>query len=153
MPNKSPLTDTYNMFYHNPLNSHPFQDHRGHKDPMMLSFDVFFDVRMSKLLNKQSSGWWCETPCRRCDSKVIETLNRYTFTIQVSMHQKGVTKQLLYIHTIWDMNVLHVCRPALQRVTGGDRINSVKHTQYHGCWCPGSLRSQDISIHDIGYVE
>ena len=25
--------------------------------------------------------------------------------------------------------------------------------QYHGCWCPGSLCHQDISSHDIGYVE
>ena len=24
---------------------------------------------------------------------------------------------------------------------------------YHGCWCPGSLRRQDISSHDIDYVE
>ena len=26
-------------------------------------------------------------------------------------------------------------------------------TRYHGCWCPGSLCCQDISSHDIGYVE
>ena len=35
----------------------------------------------------------------------------------------------------------------------GDRINSVQHCKYHGCWCPGSLRRQDISTHDIDYVE
>ena len=23
----------------------------------------------------------------------------------------------------------------------------------YGCWCPGSLRHQDISSHDIKYVE
>ena len=34
-----------------------------------------------------------------------------------------------------------------------DRVNSVKLGQYHGCWCPGSLRRQDISSHDIDYVE
>ena len=27
------------------------------------------------------------------------------------------------------------------------------HSQYHGCWCPGSLHRQDISSHDIDYVE
>ena len=32
-------------------------------------------------------------------------------------------------------------------------INSVQHSKYHGCWCPGSLRRQDISTHDIDYVE
>ena len=31
----------------------------------------------------------------------------------------------------------------------GKRINSVLHSQYHGCWCPGSLRRQDISTNDI----
>ena len=25
--------------------------------------------------------------------------------------------------------------------------------QSHGCWCPGSLRRQDVSSHDIDYVE
>ena len=28
----------------------------------------------------------------------------------------------------------------------------VKHTQYDGCWCPSSMRLQDISIHDIHYI-
>ena len=35
----------------------------------------------------------------------------------------------------------------------GDRVNSVYLGQYHGCWCPGSLRRQDISSHDIDYIE
>ena len=30
---------------------------------------------------------------------------------------------------------------------------SVELGQYHGCWCPGSLRRKDISSHDIDYVE
>ena len=34
-----------------------------------------------------------------------------------------------------------------------DRINSVQHIQYHGCWCPDSWRRQDISTHVINYVE
>ena len=25
--------------------------------------------------------------------------------------------------------------------------------QYHGCWSPGDAKSQDISNHDIDYVE
>ena len=29
----------------------------------------------------------------------------------------------------------------------------IVNTQYHGCWCPGSLSRQDISILDIYYVE
>ena len=32
--------------------------------PVTRSFDVFFDLRLNKLLNKQSWGWWVETPLR-----------------------------------------------------------------------------------------
>ena len=35
----------------------------------------------------------------------------------------------------------------------GDRVISVEQDQYHGCWCPGSLRRQNISTHDADYVE
>ena len=35
----------------------------------------------------------------------------------------------------------------------GDQINLVQHSQYHGRWYPGSLRRQDISTHDIDYVD
>ena len=32
--------------------------------PVPQSFDVFFDLRLNKRLNKQSSGWWFETLSR-----------------------------------------------------------------------------------------
>ena len=32
--------------------------------PVMRSFDVIFDLRVTKRLSKQSSGWWFETPSR-----------------------------------------------------------------------------------------
>ena len=32
--------------------------------PVTWSFDVFFDLRLNKLLSKQSWGWWFETPSR-----------------------------------------------------------------------------------------
>ena len=34
-----------------------------------------------------------------------------------------------------------------------DHIILVQHSQYHGSWCPGFLRRQDISTHNIDYVE
>ena len=34
-----------------------------------------------------------------------------------------------------------------------ERVISVWLGQYHGCWCPDSWRRQDISSHDIDYVE
>ena len=59
--------------------------------PVPRSFDVFFDVRLNKGLNKQSSGWWFETLSRpfwrhrnvMCCLNVILSsrgrLNRITF--------------------------------------------------------------------------
>ena len=32
-------------------------------------------------------------------------------------------------------------------------VNSVQHSKYLGCWCSGSLCRQDISNHDIDFVE
>ena len=32
--------------------------------PVTRSFDVFFGLRLNKLLSKQSCGWWLETPSR-----------------------------------------------------------------------------------------
>ena len=47
------------------------------------------------------------------------------------------------------------CQSASKKLTLNvrDRVISVKLGQYHGCWCPGSLRRQDISSHDIDCVE
>ena len=41
----------------------------------------------------------------------------------------------------------------LIQLTLNVRVNSVYLGQYHGCWCPGSLRRQDMSSHDIDYIE
>ena len=35
----------------------------------------------------------------------------------------------------------------------GDWITLIQHSKYHGYWCTGSLCRQDISNHDIDYVE
>ena len=41
----------------------------------------------------------------------------------------------------------------IQAFSYGDRIVPVQHSKYHVSWCPGSLRRQDISAHNIEYVE
>ena len=49
-----------------------------HKGSVTRSFDVFFDLRLNKRLNKQSWGWWFETPSwslwRHCNDKVLCSL-------------------------------------------------------------------------------
>ena len=32
-------------------------------------------------------------------------------------------------------------------------IDSVQHSKYRGCWCPGALRRQGINTHVIDYIE
>ena len=34
------------------------------QSPVTRSFDVYFDLRLNKRLNKQSQGWWFETLSR-----------------------------------------------------------------------------------------
>ena len=38
--------------------------------PVTQSFDVFFVVNLNKLLNKQSRGWWFETPWHHCNGHI-----------------------------------------------------------------------------------
>ena len=45
----------------------------------------------------------------------------------------------------------HHTKDCQTKATG--RVISVELGQYHCCWCPGSLRRQDISSHDIDYVK
>ena len=33
-----------------------------------------------------------------------------------------------------------------------DNDSFILHDQYHGCWCPGDFRSQDISSYGINLV-
>ena len=58
--------------------------------PMTRSFDVFFDLRLSKLLSKQPWGWWFETPSR--------PLWRHPNVILDATRDK-CTKFIRYLHT------------------------------------------------------
>ena len=62
--------------------------------PALLSFDVFFDLRLNKRLSKQSCGWWFETPSRHHDVFV--------------MHQKYFTQDPLWKKTNKEGNVPNV---------------------------------------------
>ena len=50
-------------------------------------------------------------------------------------------------------NGLHYVSDTLFSTLNGDSIIPIQLSQYNGCWCPGSLRRQDISAQDIDYVE
>ena len=63
--------------------------------PVTRSFDVFFDLRLSKLLSKQPWGWWFETPpwslWRQCNQHTITRSIYFVFcgTGQSHPHQSG----------------------------------------------------------------
>ena len=73
--------------------------------------------------------------CQLCDSN-METRWLYFESIEKKSH----THTQIHKHT-------HTTD--LKPLKCGHRINPVQHSKYHGCWCPGSLRRQDISTHDI----
>ena len=97
--------------------------------PVTRSFDVYFDLRLNKQLSKQPWGWW------------LETLSRPLWR-----HRNGTSDNSL--PQISPDNVLKNYPSAC-----GTELIPVQLSQYHGCWCHGPLHRQDISTHDIDYVE
>ena len=77
------------------------------------------------------------------------------FTLFINKHSVTVYKNF-YLHQLCThrsqvQTLANKCEfPPSQY---GDWIIPVQHSQYHDCWCPGSLCHQDMSIHDIDYVE
>ena len=78
-----------------PFGYEPWPDSDSHHEPIhpvlifddftwtrCVSFDVFFDLRLNKRLNKRSWGWWFETPSRSI-WRHCNDLNMYiTFHVQ-----------------------------------------------------------------------
>ena len=73
----------------------------SHKGPVMRNTDVLLNVGMHKLLNKQSSGWWSETPWCSFDIIVMGWIdfvnewkqNYHTFLFPTDLHvMKNVPK-------------------------------------------------------------
>ena len=76
------------------------------KRSLTRSFDVFFDLRLNKRLNKQSRGWWFETPShslwRHCnagynDDQSCSHLQKYTDILDI--FQTLITKIAEMTHT------------------------------------------------------
>ena len=70
--------------------------------PVTRSFDVFFDLRVNKRLNKQSRGWWFETPSRslwrHCnDNRILlhVLVWIYRFTFHVTCFQEKQTQYII----------------------------------------------------------
>ena len=63
--------------------------------PVTRSFDVFFDPRLNKRLNKQLWGWWFETPsCYLCVAVVYG--NKHRRCIQICSY---LSKRVLYSYS------------------------------------------------------
>ena len=57
----------------------------------------------------------------------------------------------IFIFHPWGIEKQHANQ--YQPLTFGDLINSVQHSKYHSCWCPGSLRRQGNRTHNIDYIK
>ena len=43
-----------------------------HKATVIRNFDIFYVVNLNKLINKQSSWWWFQTPRTSCDITIVK---------------------------------------------------------------------------------
>ena len=50
----------------------------------------------------------------------------------------------IYLHFV---SFLHIYTTQVVEIL--PQVRQELHSQYHGCWCPGNVRSQGISSHDI----
>ena len=86
---------------------------------------------------------WCEYVlyCFQAFFRTFFTITRYF----------AVAKHQVFVH-LWGTTLQgpHIKKCIL---TSGVRINPVQHGEYHGYWCPTSLRHQVISSHNVYYVE
>ena len=55
----------------------------------------------------------------------------------------------IYLHF---MSLLHIDMTEVVKILRPGPTYSIPHSQYHGCWCHGDVRSQGISSHDIDLV-
>ena len=79
-----------------------------------LSFDVFFDLRLNKLLSKQSCGWWCETPSRSLWRHYNETKAEWIrlLTQQSRENSPPFCRWYIQIHFLCDnldSNITNIC--------------------------------------------
>ena len=81
------------------------------------SFDVFFDLRLTKRLNKESTRWWFETPSRLLWRHCNELLLYYLRVVSPMM-------------TPWHRNALNVIGPLIWESTGSRWIPLTKSVMW-----------------------
>ena len=93
------------------------------KGPLVRSFDVFFDVRTKRLLNKKSSSRWFVVPSWSCD--VIETwcirlvlCCCCCWSYLLTDLNKTYPSRLLHVH--WCHGTVGFSTQSVQRVSDGD---------------------------------
>ena len=69
--------------------------------PVTWGFDVFFDLRLNKLLRKQSWGWWFETPSRSLWRTDFEWCPRIREKYEQSLTHWGRDKMSAILLTIF----------------------------------------------------
>ena len=81
--------------------------------------------------------WCCDTELPHIVCRLLIAFRWKVITWHVSVSEMGLSK-------------FSVC--CSKPLTCGDRTSPFHSSQYHGCWCHGSLRRQCISTHDIKHV-
>ena len=90
----------------------------------------------------QEIAWCHQASSHYLDSMLTSYWGSVAFTSKQITISQWLPKLLLCIISL-----------KIMRWLSHRRVISVKLGQYHGCWCPGSLRRQGISNHAIDCVE
>ena len=85
--------------------------------PVTRSSDVFFDLRLNERLNKQSRGWWFETPSRPlcCHNNVLP--NRFLFLNKLLLLKHDRTSYSMCLLPVKHLAELHKFSSTLTRLS------------------------------------
>ena len=83
---------------------------------------------------------------RRIDVYVLMHTNVFINPLRAKFFIGNIN---IYLHFM----LLLICHMHLKSFLKYDQDLHILHSQYHGCWCPGDVRSQGISSHDIDLAE
>ena len=74
--------------------------------PVMRNFGIFFDLRLNKRLNKQSLGWWFETPSRslrrHCNARIKNA-------VSVIIENLRIMPRINEIHHVLIITTTSIC--------------------------------------------
>ena len=108
--------------------------------------DLPISIRLTSL------ALWQSDDCPSASKATLMNMDKYFIWIHYErLHNHNKAKHNKTVCIFLGIYCTFLCWDLT--LTWGDQISLVQHNEYHGCWCPGPLRCQDMSIHHIDSIE